>query len=235
MKYDSTDSPSLPSTPPSTRSYRSPLRQQQAAATRQLILEALAEQLAQDGLQDFSIAQAAERAGVSPRTIYRYFPNRDAVLTALGEWVDQQLGDLPYPQTADEILALIYLAFARFDQQASLVRALLMTNLGKSVRSPLRVKRRQSIADALTPLVADLDPVLAQGISAIMQHLISANLWQILHDEYGVSGHVSGPAVVWVMQVLLAELQHPHHSPHPLLEPSKTNYPDDRPCPLDQP
>lgn len=163
------------STRPRSRPYRSALRRKQVAATRELILQALAEQLAAGGLQDFSIAEAAQRAGVAPRTIYRYFPNREALLDAVGAWVDQQLGDLPYPTTPLAVAKLAEQAFPRFEQEAVLIQALLASELGKTVRSRLRSKRRQAIATALSSLTAEhqptgaaaaLDPELARAIGA---------------------------------------------------------------------
>ena len=87
-----------------TRSYDNSLRQKQAEATRELILGSLAQQLAEGGLQDFSVAEAAKRAGVATRTVYRYFPNREAVLEAVSQWVDRQFGDLPFPSNPQELL-----------------------------------------------------------------------------------------------------------------------------------
>ncbi|WP_416665865.1 TetR/AcrR family transcriptional regulator [Egbenema bharatensis] len=191
-----------------TRPYRSSLRQKQSEATRQLILEALAEQLVSDGLQDFSIADAAKRAGVAARTIYRYFPNREAILEALGEWVDQQLGDLPYPSTPDEVAELAKLAFPRFEQQATIIKALLLSELGQNVRSRLRQKRRQAIVAALSPVMDTLSPEAAQAAQAVIGHLVTAETWKHLRDEFGVSGEAAGEAIAWAVRTLVADLQH---------------------------
>ncbi len=70
-----------------TRVYRSELRTEQAERTRERILEALVEQLG-EGNEDFSIPRVAERAGVSVRTVYHHFPNRDAQIEAVARWLD---------------------------------------------------------------------------------------------------------------------------------------------------
>lgn len=191
-----------------SRPYHSTLRQKQAEATRELILQALAQQLAEEGLQDFSVADAAQRAGVSTRTIYRYFPNREVLLDAVGEWVDQQLGDLPYPTTPMEVADLAEQAFPRFEQQAVIIQALLLSELGKSVRSRLRSKRRQSVEDALSPLVDDLDS--AQAIRAVIGHLVTAETWKHLRDEFGISGEVSAKVVAWAIRTLVTDLERQH-------------------------
>jgi AcrR family transcriptional regulator len=197
--------PTTSETPARSRPYRSTLRQQQAEATRQLILQALAEQLAEEGRQEFSIAEAAERAGVATRTIYRYFPNRDAMLDAIGQWVDQQLGDLPFPTTPEEVAQLAEQAFPRFEQQAVLVRALLLSGLGQSVRSRLRGKRRPSVEAALHPLLGDGES--ARAIQALIGHLVTAETWKHLHDEFGVDGDAAASAVAWAIRTLIAELE----------------------------
>lgn len=231
---DTAESPGHRAEPTRSRSrpYRSSLRQKQVAATRELILQALAEQLAAGGLREFSIAEAAQRAGVATRTIYRYFPNREALLDAVGAWVDQQLGDLPYPTTPMEVAALAEQAFPRFEQEAVLIQALLASELGKTVRSRLRSKRRQAIATALGSLTAereqpqtidahsdadrdaDSDPQLASAIGAVIGHLVTAETWQHLRDEFGVSGEVSGKAVAWVIRTLIAALADRQNTPN---------------------
>jgi AcrR family transcriptional regulator len=191
-----------------SRPYQSTLRQKQAEATRELILQALVQQLAEAGLQDFSIADAAQRAGVATRTIYRYFPNREVLLDAVGEWVDQQLGDLPYPTTPMEVADLAEQAFPKFEQQAVLVQALLLSELGKSVRSRLRSKRRQSVEDALSPITDDLDS--AKAVRAVIGHLVTAETWKHLRDEFGVSGETAAKAVAWAIRTLITDLERHH-------------------------
>ena len=65
------------------RTYRSPLRQQQVAATRERILRTCAELVAQRTSLDVSIPQLARAAGVSQPTVYRYFPTKRDLFGAL--------------------------------------------------------------------------------------------------------------------------------------------------------
>lgn len=197
-----------PSSQGRSRSYHSSLRKKQAEATRQLILETLAEQIVADGLQNFSIADAAQRAGVSPRTIYRHFPNREALLDALGEWVDQQLGEIPFPATPDEVAEVAEIVFPRFEEKATLVQALLISELGKNVRSRRLTMRRQAVTQSLQPVLRHLDPDEAKGICALIQQLGSAAMWQALREEDQLSGEASGKAVAWAIRTLVTELQH---------------------------
>lgn len=60
-------------------------RQGRAQATVEAILEAAAQLLERDGEAGFNTNAIAERAGVSIGTIYRYFPDKRAILVALAE------------------------------------------------------------------------------------------------------------------------------------------------------
>jgi AcrR family transcriptional regulator len=51
-----------------------------AGATREAILEAAFELLSERGGADFSVQEVADRAGVTHRTVYRYFPGRHILL-----------------------------------------------------------------------------------------------------------------------------------------------------------
>jgi AcrR family transcriptional regulator len=70
------------------RRYVSPKREAQAAATREAILQAFAEQLSSPGRSTLSPSEAARRAGVSVRTVHMHFPTADDQIIALAEWFD---------------------------------------------------------------------------------------------------------------------------------------------------
>ena len=59
--------------------------QQRAKDTVELILDAAADLLEDKGIDGFNTNVLAERAGVAVRSVYRYFPNKLAVIVALVE------------------------------------------------------------------------------------------------------------------------------------------------------
>lgn len=65
------------------RGYRSALRDQQAAATRQVVLEAARELFLAQGYGATTVDQIAERAGVSKPTVFTAVGNKQAVLAAV--------------------------------------------------------------------------------------------------------------------------------------------------------
>ena len=70
---------------PSGLAPRKQPRQQRAVATVAAILDASADLLSSQGYARTSTNQIAARAGVSVGSLYQYFPNKDALMTALLE------------------------------------------------------------------------------------------------------------------------------------------------------
>jgi AcrR family transcriptional regulator len=68
-----------------TRKKRDPER------TREAILEAAREVLAQDGKEGLSVAQVAQRAGVNRGTAYQHFQTREQLIEATAAWVSDKL------------------------------------------------------------------------------------------------------------------------------------------------
>lgn len=60
-------------------------RQQRSMATREKLLDCAGQLLAEVGVDRLSTNLVAERAGVSPPTLYHYFPDKYALLRVLGE------------------------------------------------------------------------------------------------------------------------------------------------------
>ncbi|MEQ9518891.1 MAG: TetR/AcrR family transcriptional regulator [Parvibaculum sp.] len=65
-------------------------RQKRAIATWERLLDVAAEILETQGVERISTNLIAEKAGITPPTLYRYFPNKYAVLWALGDRLMQQ-------------------------------------------------------------------------------------------------------------------------------------------------
>lgn len=84
----------------SRRSYHSALREEQARLTRDRILDALTALLADRRADDITTQRIAERAGVSQPTVYRYLPDRTALLNGMTERINE-LAASRIPHDAD--------------------------------------------------------------------------------------------------------------------------------------
>ena len=98
-------------------------RQDRAKRTYEAILEAAAELLVEVGVERISTNLTAERAGITVPALYRYFPNKYAMLNALGavlmdrqnevaqQWFETHLGDGDPEQLLGNIYELLKLTY----------------------------------------------------------------------------------------------------------------------------
>ena len=98
-------------------------RQDRAKRTYEAILEAAAELLVEVGVERISTNLTAERAGITVPALYRYFPNKYAVLNALGavlmdrqnevaqQWFEAHMGDGKVEQLLDNIYELLKMTY----------------------------------------------------------------------------------------------------------------------------
>ena len=66
-------------------------RKRDPEGTREAILQAAGEVLAQDGKEGVSVAQVAQRAGVNRGTAYQHFQTREQLIEATTSWVSERL------------------------------------------------------------------------------------------------------------------------------------------------
>lgn len=198
-----------------------PLRQRQAQQVRVALLEAAISKLEGSVGGEVSMAEVAEAAGVSLRTLYRYFPDRTSLLNAAGDHLYRSLG-VPFEIPGPEAIAASFREAARrLGTRPRLTRALVRSESGKLSRSALRRQRLDAICAALKPLTDTLDPCTAQRAAAVIAHLCSAASWVGIADECGISDADAQETVCWAIDALVAGLRkedrrsrlHPDASP----------------------
>lgn len=189
-----------------TRNYRSPLRREQAEQTRERILDAVVEELSEGGLHTFSVAAAARRAGVAERTVYRHFPDLDALI----EGLDSRFAALNLPgepEGPEELAVVPSRLFAVFDAHEDLVRARLQTDLGQEVRRRERLKRARWLEGVLDEATGHLSSAGRRRVTAVVHHLLSSESWRMMKDEFGLDAAESGRSVGWAVGLIVAALR----------------------------
>jgi AcrR family transcriptional regulator len=183
------------------------LRERQAQQARTAMLEAAISKLETKAVDDVSMAEIAESAGVSLRTLYRYFPDRAALLRAAGEHLYASLG-VPFEISGPErISASLLEAARRLSTRPALTRALVRTTAGRAARSAVRGQRVAAIESALEPVTAGLDSDTARWATAVIAHLCSAASWVIIADESGLDEADAQRAVAWAIDRLVVSLR----------------------------
>jgi AcrR family transcriptional regulator len=184
------------------------LRERQGQLTRDLILRAVADRLEAADPGDISIPEVARQSGVSLRTVYRYFPTRDDLFAAAGEWIgEQMLGGAPFEETADELGEVVKQTWERFDDHPRLVRAMALSQAGRSVRSHRRARRLAGISRALQEVTDNLPKREVRQAEAVFFYLENMLAWVTMRDEAGLNGREAGDAVAWAIRTLVEDLR----------------------------
>ena len=167
----------------STRRYVSPKREAQAAATREAILVAFAEQLSEPGRDKLSPSEAALRAGVSLRTVHVHFPNEESQIVAIGEWFDRML----YPQgvvlcSGPDDLARYYRDIHRMALKHPISRVLASDKgAWREVRKSRRAVRLEAIRRAVKAVGAP--PRATADATAMLLSLSGADASWSMHEH----------------------------------------------------
>jgi AcrR family transcriptional regulator len=185
---------------------RPSLRERQAEHVRLAVLDAVIARLESTAVDDLSMAEVAEAAGISLRTLYRYFPDRASLLHAAGERLYSSLG-VPYQIAGPGDIATSFRdAACRLSTRPALTRALVQTTAGRVARSATRAQRVDAVRAALRPLTDRLDAETARWATAVIAHLCSAVSWVSIADDSGLDDADAQQAVAWAIDTVLAAL-----------------------------
>ena len=185
----------------------SSLRERQAAVIREAILDALAALLDRHDPDDVAMSQVAADAGISLRTLYRYFPTRDAMFDAVGDHVVARLGLPRQVEGADDISRVFLESARRGAQSPELVRAMLWTRLGRRARSAHLRRRVESISAALAEATSHLPPAEARRREGAIIYLASLPAWITVSEECGLSAEDAQLGIAWAISSLVADLR----------------------------
>ena len=145
-----------------------PLREARQAVVRDRVLDGVADLLAQG--EDLTYAKVAAAASVPERTVYRYFPTRRDLMTAVVAWVNERTGR-PRGTTRDEAIELVRQLFPIFDEVAPVVREVLMAPEGLAARLDDNDERRAAARAVVDHEVPGLDDDTGRRLAAVVQVL----------------------------------------------------------------
>jgi AcrR family transcriptional regulator len=168
--------------------------------------------LAERGLADLTLEEIARRAGVSRATVYRRWPNLDALLVHLLRGLVHEFRVPPHDDVRDALIALlaeqadvlvreagslypILGAHAAFDPAAREA----LTEIVKHRRAPLEVVLRRGIESRQLPADVDIDLSL---------YLLWGPVYYRYLGALGGQGPIERDFIVRVVDSLLAGLQH---------------------------
>ena len=190
------------------------IRERQRAVTRDAIRDAAIEVASGTGFAAMTIEKVAQRAGVSPSTVYRYFTDRDELLTALVAWLYErqiQQNSIHTVSSSDELAEYQEQFMADLDSIdgpfRGLFRALVVSRVGQPTAWSGRQQRLDYWRSLLDEVTGHLDPDEARVAKAAVVYLTGGLPWLTMADESGLDGAEAGRAVGWAIRTLIADLR----------------------------
>jgi AcrR family transcriptional regulator len=188
-------------------------RKRQKLRTREAIIAATRELLTQSA--NPTVEQAADAAGVSRATAYRYFPNQRDLLVATHPEIDVQslLGD-DAPEDVTERLDLVVDAMAKMliDNEPELRTALRLSLEADAARREQLVLRQGRaigwLEDALGPLKGQIPKRERRRLVLAIRSAAGIEAFVWLCDVAGLSRKDAIEVMRWTARTLLASVLH---------------------------
>jgi AcrR family transcriptional regulator len=160
-----------------------------------------------EGAADLSHDAVAARAQVGRRTVYRYFPDREALMeAALGRVRSLAGPQVGLPRSVDELIATLEPIYTGFDKIAPLATILRSTPQGRALRLSQNTPRIESYTAALADAVEAL-PREDRRLATAMIQVLHTTPWLEMRDHWGLDGQQIARATRWAIRTLLADLE----------------------------
>jgi AcrR family transcriptional regulator len=192
--------------PKQRRTYRSPLREERANQTRTRILDGLVQVMARNGIAELSIPLIARQAGVSIPSVYRHFPTKRDLITALDEYAHQKgsfkLDEFGPLETPEDLARIVPLTFKRREAIESTLSAAMNSRVGYTIRQQEFAERAKHLSDALRPATKHLQRTKQRWLTDVVFILSSYACVRAFRDYLGLSTEEAGDRVAWAIRLL---------------------------------
>ncbi len=191
-----------------SKPYTSTLRDRQVAQTREFILDALTTLLADRRADEVTTRDIAAVAGVSERTVYRHFPDRNALLDGLSRRLPP-LADTPSFDAGglDELAPTCRRLMELLDEHYVTARAEAVFNADPRRFAANTQDNTREMRELFAKGLPELTDREQLRIAAVIRCLVSTQAWLRMREEFGVPGTESGPVVAWVIDTIISELR----------------------------
>jgi AcrR family transcriptional regulator len=190
------------------------LRAQQKELARRLIVDATARVILRNRIHQFSMQEVADEAGLSLRTLYRYYPSREELLEGVGAEIDQVLREAGVPvalesaSTPEALATAVAEAFRLTERRgADLGRAWVILNMVTGARSASSQLRDRLVRDVVGQLGPHLDPMEQERAFGVIRYLAGSLAWKVMRDDLGMETEDVAKAVGWAVQTLLENVE----------------------------
>jgi AcrR family transcriptional regulator len=168
-----------------TRPYRMSARAESAEATRARIVAALNELFRERFLDDISLADVAERAGVSVQTVLRRFGSRDGLFEAGASAGRERIRDERFSTPVGDLDAAVRNLVDHYESDGELALHMLAQEGRSATIDPIVVSgrrlHREWVERTFAPLIARRPGAAAQLVA-----ICDVYFWKVLRRDLGL-------------------------------------------------
>lgn len=181
-------------------------RERKKDETRTRIADAVIDLLG-DGRGDISHDAVAEQTGIARRTIYRYFPDREALLSGATTRVRERAGPrVVFPQSEADLTGQLRDIYTGFDSIAPITTLVRSTPQGRAMRLAQNKERVAAYTAATADAVKKLPP-RDRTLATAMLQVLHTTPWLEMRDHWELSGEEIAETTGWAIRTLLADLR----------------------------
>lgn len=163
------------------------LKDRHTDATQKLILTTAIELLERSGVTELTIRAVAKQAGMSERTIFRYFPTRDEFLDAVASAAVRGMHMPAPPASIKEMINYPEMLYRAFEERSSLVVAGLHTEIFRRVRVESARERWLAVADLIGKLARHRSTQDIKVAVTNISYFLSASTWHYYRTNFELS------------------------------------------------
>lgn len=177
-------------------------REGHAAVTRTRALDALSSILAERGIVRFTVAEVAERSGVSVATIYRHFGNREGLLrAAVSQGLRDSGGGTRTLSPTTDLREFIRGLYAHFVEIDGMLRVPGLVAETRPTRVAERIRQSEQVVGER---LGDLDEEMRRRLIGLMLLMTSSSAYLHLVDTLPLESEEAADAVSWALETLIA-------------------------------
>lgn len=183
------------------------LRDRQRAATRDQIIQAVHDVLTEESPASLSMPRVAERAGTSLRTLYRYFPTKQALVDAASESFTVKVEDFGRAVTVGNVGEYLQTAWSGFTKGIAAVKAQHLTPAGRALREARLPRSRKATRDVLRRGGIELPKKDEAKLVDLVVALISSSMYLELVDRMGWDDEEAAELAAWAATTVVERAQ----------------------------
>ncbi len=196
---------------PPTRPYVQRDRARAAQANTERILRAALELFVERPIEQITLANVAERAGVGLQTVIRRVGTKDGLIRATAEWVDPQVQESRGAPPGSDPWAVAEAVAAQYERWGAMTDRLLRQEDASPAIGELaqhgRINHRLWIEATFASELDGLTPEERHAMRARLVGVTGVELWQVLRHVEGLSAQQATQAVA---DLIAACLTTPH-------------------------